>query len=159
MSRHLDPHGVIADDPDDLELGGLAFSKTHFKSGDLPRGGTIIGVSYDDPDDDRTVRSVFTLEQFPGYVDVFEIDRADIDMDNMPERYFYACNAIAAADVIHRWLNGPRKPRNQQVFLLWQRREMDLRELATRGSDHAQQWLPLANARAERFAEAQRAAS
>lgn len=156
MSNHLDPHGVIADDADDLELGGLAFSKTHFRSGEFPRGGTIVGLFYDDDD---TVVSVLTIEQYPGYLDTFEIDRSDIDLDNMPERYFYGQNAVAAADVIDQWLSGRRKPRNQQVRLLWQRRAMDLRELGTRGRDVAQQWLPKADERARELAEQRRRAS
>lgn len=113
MSRKWDEGiGTFTDDPDDLEIGALAYSKSHHR-GAFPRGGTVIGINLDVDD---AVLSVVVLEQpGPGVIDTFEIDRSDVDMDLCE---WYARNAQVAADIITRWL-GKNPKADRRVKARW----------------------------------------
>ena len=144
-----DPDYINTEDPNALELGAGAWSLTHVKDGGMaPRGGTVIGLNVDDSDE---LVSVFTLEQYAGHLDMFEIVRSDIDMSTVR---WYARDARVAAEIINRWLGGRSAPSDHRVRLLWQRRAMDLAEAGASG-----QWLPGSERRYRQAQEAKRAAS
>ena len=148
MGRWDEGLGVNSDDPDDIEIGCLAVSKTHTRAGDMPRGGTVIGISLDVDD---SVLSVFTLEQKPGLLTTFEIDRCDIDMETVE---WYGRNAATAATIINDWLSSRAAPRDKNIRLRWQRDALALAEAAASG-----QWLPKADIRYRRHQAAKKEAS
>lgn len=140
MSR-WDPAYIRTDDPDDLELGALCFSKTHTRSpGDMPRGGTIVGIELDVDD---AILSVSVLEQpAPGVISTWDIVRSDIEMETVE---WYGRNAAVAATIINDWLAKAGKKRDAAVRFRWQRVAFELAEAALSG-----QWLPKTEARYRR---------
>lgn len=147
MSRWDDGLGVNSDDADDIEIGCLAFSKTHTGAGDFPRGGTVIGLNLDGDD---SVLSIVTMRQLPGRLETFEINRSDIDLETVE---YYGRNARTAAEIINRWLGSNHAPRDYRIRALWQRTALELAEAGAAG-----QWLPKAEIRFRRH-EAAKAAS
>lgn len=143
MSRWDEGTGANSDDPDDLEVGAVAFSKTHFRHHDFPRGGTIVRLNVDA--DDESLMSVTTMEQVAGRLDTFEIDPDDVDMETVE---WYGRGARVAAEIINKYLGSKSGPRDTQNRLWWQRAALELAEAAASG-----QWLPGAERRVRRHAE------
>jgi hypothetical protein len=139
VSRY-DPESIRSEDVDDLEVGASVWSDTHCYLNGFPRGGTVLDV---ERDDDGSVVCVTTMEQqHGGGIDVFVIDRCDINMETVQ---WYGRGAAAAAEVINRWLGSKSAPRDKLLKLRWQRWALELAEAASSG-----QWLAGAEKRYQR---------
>lgn len=138
MSRWDESLGVNSDDPDDLEIGCLAFSKTHVR-GTTPRGGTVVNVIRDT---DEHVMSVVTMEQRAGFLETFQIERDDVDMGTVE---WYGRNATKAAEIIATWVGGKNAPRDRHLKLRWFDIAAQLSAVGASG-----QWLPGAERRYQR---------
>lgn len=136
-----------SDDPDELEVGCVAYSRTHFRRHDFPRGGTVIRLNVDA--DDESLMSVTTMEQNePGRLDTFEIAPEDVNMETVS---WYGRNARVAAEIINKYLGSKSGPKDTHNRLRWQRAALELAEAAAAGN-----FLPGAEKRVMRAREQQR---
>lgn len=134
--------GVETDDPDDIEVGAVVWSLTHYR-GHAMRGGVVIGVTRL-ADDDETVMAVDVLEPWTGHgpPPTFTIQRDDL---NMTDAKWFSRDARLVAEKLFAWLGSKQRPVDPRTRAWWAGRATQLSE-AGLGS-----YLPGAETRYQRW--------
>jgi hypothetical protein len=137
----MTPLGVETDEVDDVELGAVLFSKTHF-NGEWPRGGVIVRVNRDEDLDQ--VLGVEVVDKWThGHPQTFVIVADDIDLETA--RWFTK-DALGLSERISDFLSNKRtRPADARNRAYWARIAADLAEAGATGL-----YLPRAEARYQR---------